>query len=446
MKRKTLFIFSALMVLLLWVGCTEKADLDPKEKRVVVVECILMEDSIQRLYLNYSSRIYESHYPPVEEAEAFIDEYKVDGNDSTKVARYAFSKVSDGKWESAFFPQVEHIYKLNVDVPGYPLISARTKISRGNFLIELQNFYLGGTRFDLHACPPDEKPEHHRGLIHEPASGLCHMEICGSSLNKEKVDISDSSAFWIYGMDFNPVSNRFEIAEYIYSCHPGADKFNLSDKKGAQLPQLQKPENYDKPDYMNCLEYGLPMYFSMINKYCNVADELFNIKYIRIPTSVFRTSDLDSYDHYRYGEDTNSTAYNIPTEIHIEDGASYTPNFRPYYEGIAHPYSHIVAEQVSADYDKYLKSVLSFQYGLDRKAATDELTHLYDYREVYTNITNGTGIFGWSKRRMTLWANYGANSANKIYFRNKNYFSGDSYEINKIIKEYYRKYGDPNIR
>lgn len=444
------------MVLALFGGCTEKADLDPKEKRVVVVECILMEDAVQRLYLNFSSLLNESHYQPVEEAEAFIDEYKVDGDDSTRVARYAFSKVSDGKWESAFSPKVEHIYKLNVDVPGYPLISARTKISRGNFSVGLQSPLgnIGGSNFDLKICQPDEKPEHGYGP-NNIGIGLCHLTISGSLQDKEKVDISDSSAFWIYGMDFNPVSNKFEIAEYIYSCHPGADKFNLSDKKGAQLPQLQKPDNYDEPDYMDCLEYGLPMYFSMIHKYCNVADELFNIRYIRIPASVFRTSDLDNYDHYRYGEDQYSTAYHIPTGIHKSDGASYTPSFRPYYEGIAHPYAHIVVEQVSSEYDKYMKDILGFHYGLDRKTEKDELTHLYEYRDIYTNIINGTGIFGWSKRRMQLWAHYSCTGSKKIIHNghevnigitNKNHLSDNPNEINRIIKEYYRKYGDPNIR
>ena len=123
------------------------------------------------------------------------------------------------------------------------------------------------------------------------------------------------------------------------------------------------------------------------------------------------------------------------------------------YKGIAHLYAHIVVEQVSADYDKYLKDVLSFHYGLDLETEKDELTHLYEYRDIYTNIINGTGIFGWSKRRMHLWANYKYNGSRiaiddegrpgRILINNKNYQSGNH---NEIIKGYYRKYGDPNIR
>lgn len=437
------------------LACTEKADLDPKEKRLVVVECILREDSVQRLYLNFSSRLYESNYPPIEEAEAFIDEYQVEENDSTRVARYAFYKVADGKWESAFSPKVEHIYKLNVNVPGYPIISARTKISRGNFSAGVtsppNSTNLKIYRIDT--CGTDTKHEHISASSAASTNSLCYLQIAGYRDEQSKVDLTDSSAFWIYGMDFNPVSSRFEIAEYIYSCHPGADKFNLSDKKGAQLPQLQKPKNYNKPDYLDCLEYGLPMYLSIINKYCNVADEFFNIRYIRIPISVFRSYELDAYNE-RGEYFLDSVAYHIPTEIHKGYGATYTPSFNPYYEGIAHPYAHIVVEQVSADYDKYLKDVLSFHYGLDMKTEQDELTHLYEYRDIYTNIINGTGIFGWSKRRMDLWANYSRISRmithNGLEIRmgidNKNYQPGGSNEINRIIKEYYRKYGDPNIR
>lgn len=91
------------------LACAEKADLDPKEKRLVVVECILREDSVQRLYLNSSSRLYESNYPPIEEAEAFIDEYQVEENDSTRVARYAFLRCLTASGNQPF-PQKWNTY------------------------------------------------------------------------------------------------------------------------------------------------------------------------------------------------------------------------------------------------------------------------------------------------------------------------------------------------
>jgi|GEM_PF-5143355 len=66
------------------------------------------------------------------------------------------------------------------------------------------------------------------------------------------------------------------------------------------------------------------------------------------------------------------------------------------------------------------------------------LINIYDYKEVYTNINNGVGIFGCSKKRLILWANAEYIFYKDQIFYNKNYIS-QKYQ-DSIIKEYYLKY------
>ena len=50
-----------------------------------------------------------------------------------------------------------------------------------------------------------------------------------------------------------------------------------------------------------------------------------------------------------------------------------------------------------------MKEMLKFELGLDRKFS-DDLTHLYEYREIYSNVKNALGVFGACKRIISRWA------------------------------------------
>ena len=60
-------------------------------------------------------------------------------------------------------------------------------------------------------------------------------------------------------------------------------------------------------------------------------------------------------------------------------------------------------ESVSADYDMYLKDLVSFELGTLQEIADSDMTHIWERVEVYSNITNGKGIFGASSKKNVLW-------------------------------------------
>ena len=107
---------------LLATSCTEKVNLDPHERGIVVYA--MMEDStVQQVKLFYTSYPSETYYPPVEEAEVYME--KIEGDEA--VERYDFHKKEDGLWEADLYPQQLAYYKLTVNVPGNDVITATTR-------------------------------------------------------------------------------------------------------------------------------------------------------------------------------------------------------------------------------------------------------------------------------------------------------------------------------
>ncbi len=68
---------------------------------------------------------------------------------------------------------------------------------------------------------------------------------------------------------------------------------------------------------------------------------------------------------------------------------------RSYKEGnirCIHPLSYLVVQNISKDYEMYIKDIIAKNLGLNRKEESD-LTHLWERDEIYSNIKNGLGIF-----------------------------------------------------
>jgi hypothetical protein len=453
MKSNSLFLAISVIVFGL-VACVEQADLDPRE-RAVVVKCILTEDSVQTLELKYTSYISESHYPPVEEAEVYI-EYIA----SNKVEeRYDFEKVKDGLWHSAFTTKGNRKYRLTVKVPGFETISATTvyplyNVRLYSYVFDKSKpasmkygFYADGKRWadDDDNSNIDIPPQvsydgwsaekrffsMYPYFIHASRQYLEYKfdRPWGEYIDKSYVDPaedSDSCAVWVYGMDYNPVMGKFEQTGYIYTTHHVADNYNITTKKGKDIPEFSKEQcTVGVPEI---LEYGIPMYHATTSTYYNISQERMYAYSLRFPVCDL----LNPGDGF----------YNV--EYH-----QIIPNFKQYYNGVAHPKAHLVAELVNKDYDKYLKSVMEFHLGLGWETAADELTRIYDYREVKTNIVNGLGVFGASYKSMRRWAMpeniyyfpY-EKSTECIEYENSNYLpSLTPSEDKKIIQGYYKEAG-----
>lgn len=415
MKWSLLF----LVVFIAFFACTDKADLDSREKSVVVY-CVLMNDSIQTVNLRYTSYLSESSYPYVEDADVYITCKRSDNQILEESEKYVFHKKGSGEWVAEFRPVAGAVYELFITIPNYGIVTGETKFPEDEFLIQgplPHNTFTGYNIF----CNGVEKPEDFE-LEYEEMASFYPFRLYASSLS-----VNDSNAVWIYGMDYDWDVNQFRSAEFIYSDFAAVEKFNLSDITGSQIAEFQKHGN--DISVQEHFSRGIPMFYATSSTYYNKKNERFYHRYLRVPCD----SSILVFDEHTNGEDHYVTKW-----------FQITPNFKQFNNGIAHPKSHIVAELVSGEYDKYLKSLLIFELGLDKNISSSDMTHLYDYREIYTNINNGLGVFGACNRKCCYWANppyiwYHTSEGNVIRYRNEGFRgNGDASEDDFIIKQYYR--------
>ena len=122
MRYYVIYLLSLVLSIVSFSACTEKVNLDPHE-RAVVVHAIMEDSTVQQVKLFYTSYLSETYYPPVEEAEVYME--KMDGDEA--VERYDFHKKEDGLWEADLYPQQLAYYKLTVNIPGNDVITATTR-------------------------------------------------------------------------------------------------------------------------------------------------------------------------------------------------------------------------------------------------------------------------------------------------------------------------------
>lgn len=107
MRYYVIYLLSLVLSIVSFSACTEKVNLDPHE-RGIVVHAIMEDSTVQQVKLFYTSYLSETYYPPVEEAEVYMEKMK--GEEA--VERYDFHKKEDGLWEADLYPQQLAYYKL----------------------------------------------------------------------------------------------------------------------------------------------------------------------------------------------------------------------------------------------------------------------------------------------------------------------------------------------
>ncbi len=417
--RITLYMMYLLFGIILGVSCTEIADIDPKE-RILGVYCVLTNDSIQNVELRYSSYISESSYPVVDEATVrvsyHLDTVFVDDNGEVifldTVGVYDFSKVSPGRWQAEFVPMENVVYTLEVSVPGEDLVTATTRFPKK---VEIQSVnYNNSSNYILL-----------RGGVVATKSSLVNTIWSKSPIINYKV--AGPITLWIYGMDYNPHIDKYQIAEYIYTNHLNLDKFNISDKTKYDLNFNQSNIDLDSVWQVVWWEYYSP-YAHMVyplqlwatdisydegkNPYLTAlwpsAEYSFYHRYLRIlqpkSNSIVAVKDTfyipDDYPHRDQLYEQYGEAFLDKGET---DHFTVCVNFKEWKYLSHHPLSHLVFESVSTEYDRYLKDLVSLELGTLQEIDDSDMTHIWERVEVYSNITNGKGIFGASSKKNVLW-------------------------------------------
>ena len=383
-------------------GCIEEIVMDPGE-RAVVVECIIdNEDKLQTVHLSYSASVSDNDYPKVEEADVrmrfVLDTHYTDFEDGHTViidtsGSYEFVKAADGVWQTEFEPIEYAQYTLEVEVPGYGTITAET------------------------VFPPKMKV----------SNSVEHSYIINEFGIERKI--------WIYGLDYNPSTMQYEIADYIYSSDRYVDNFNLTEvtkddieefrwPEGLRLEDIGDPPDYTTPGY--CLFWWGRDWSPYLLPVINSKSYILWSEQDGVNLMLYRDSQIspwpndygynfhDRYLRWEYhGLEYTGTIYKkydpqnyyIIEERKLLEGETSSMwivvNFKPYRYYVPHPLSHLVFDSVSDDLDKYYKDVLTFEQ-MQQQPFTD-LTELWDRFEIHSNVKGGTGIFGALYRVKASW-------------------------------------------
>ncbi len=130
-KIKYIFIISTLFV----VSCIKeiKIKTDTIEK-LPVVNCIFNPDSVFKVYLSFPVEIINNKPSYIEDANI-----KITGSNNTSFNLYYTGK--NGIYKTSEKPEIEVLYKLEVNVPGYKTVTANDKIPESALIDNVEYYY-----------------------------------------------------------------------------------------------------------------------------------------------------------------------------------------------------------------------------------------------------------------------------------------------------------------
>lgn len=116
LETRLLTILSLLSICV--AGCVDDIESDEFNRKEIVINCLLTDDSIQHLTLTYSNNLGNTTYDEVSNATVSLyDTYGLVGT---------FTKSSYAEWQLKYTPWYGEKYKLVIEVPGKENVYAET--------------------------------------------------------------------------------------------------------------------------------------------------------------------------------------------------------------------------------------------------------------------------------------------------------------------------------
>ena len=335
MKIRSLILFVIFLIgSCCYVSCVRDVVLDAGENPQVVVECIMSNDTIQKLYLNFTKGSSRQEAEPLTEAIATL----IDLTDEKPIGE--FKKSTGNLWTLDYSPVSDHHYRIEVQVPGYDMIWAEdTMPQRADISSYTTHFkQLDERDYNLDSLHPDTYAYFFNGTYF----------IFGSDR---------SGPIWVYGLDIDephpddPLSGIGPIASEIYTDIPTADNFNVKNKK--YIPEVLLHLYYNEIIGVNVVNYP------------DLAGSLTHDRFLRIDGGKAHEPFL------------------------------ITCNFKHWYDKVYPQIRHygtrpMVFMSVSDAYDDYLKTALI----MEEMQSSSDMSTIYLRDNLPSNIQGGIGIFG----------------------------------------------------
>jgi hypothetical protein len=347
MRCNVLITVLAVLALAFLTSCVRDVILDAGERPQVVVECILSNEEIQELRLNFTKGASKDEAEPLTDAVATL----IDLTESRTVGQFTKSG-EEGLWTLDYSAVPLHHYHLEVQVPGYDLIYAE------DVMPELVDIYAQTRELTW------------------ASSWIPSFAIASGFKGTIFSIISIPEFTLIYGMNYNPMTGGHELADEIFTNVPIVDNFNLTGE--VYMPELFKAasDRYDiEAAYIDLK--GVPKHkqYLLIEKQ-HILDLI---------AAHEKENQGLPYEFMVYGSFIGDWYHyfgNIPREPYPTEG-------------------YLVFLSLSGNYNEYLRDAMHFQ---QIKESTD-MSAIYLRDNIYTNIVGGVGIFAAQAKQIQQCAN-----------------------------------------
>lgn len=361
MSRIQMVVAASLIIL---PGCLRETDLDPKTEPKVVVQCILaFPQEEQELYLCSSIAPGGDRGTPIDEGTAILTDL------TTGMEAGVFNPCGEGRWTLDYQVVPGHEYGLEVTVPGYSPIQAKTRVP-DQYRVHYQHHALSGTYWD------GEKGE----FYSEGSDSNLYW-----SGTRFYADDFGTEALWVFSWNYDPLTGLISLGHKLGTTCPGVDPFNLTG------------EPMSSPELIKDFEYNKGVYFFHMFSHSR-----YHQNYLRIPdpgSCKWEETEYFSASHDKIFKRRQLTFFYV--EGDLTEGYEGVPErVEPtsygelaYEDPAAEPLqrqSCMEMMTVSDEYDRYMKEIISYE----QRQREGDLTVLYDRENIYSNITGGVGIFG----------------------------------------------------
>ena len=339
-------------------SCLEDIDLDTGE-RILGVHCVLVDGPEQELELSYIAPTGGTSSPVGEDVTITLFE--------SGIPVGVFTRTSETKWKMDYTPEGGHTYRLEVKVPGEDPLTAETRYPSA---VEIRTASAG--RVDDLGVPAN--PQFAVGY---------------------EVISSEDQFLWCYVTGIADPA----VAGYLASEHPGVDR------RGETIYPLDWYSPVYTKQFGEMGPSAHPHLGSMFPDELLEGQVLFHEKVLRIlhPADFSWPADPEIYRllHWEFDGEQYRQVKNTSGKTGL------------FCISMVDVYSYILCS-VSAEYDRYL---CDFYYG---DPETDDFTTFVYKRNHYSNVLNGTGIFGASTEywRASYNGNFGRTTFNPKYHHN----------------------------
>lgn len=323
------------------MSCVQEVTLDAGEKPAVVVECVLKNSDIQELRLNFTKGASKEESEPLTDAVATLIDLTM------KKEAGQFVRKEGDLWTLDYTPVQYHEYRLEVQVPGYDLIYAEeTMPGHIEFWWGSANSHWQGLvdYYNDNKVIAFEKAKNKY-----PESSGHFIFLRGTFYMLGDV----SHPFLVYGMNYNPVTEQYEIVEELCTDHPSVLSSTLNG--GTYVPPSIIEE--------------LPKV--QLHPYLEGAS-LHN-RYLIFPKGAHKTE-----------------------KFFVVSG-SFTGRW--YNDDLIGPMGYLVFASLSDNYMRYIGEAIQIK---SMKESSD-MSVIYLRDNVYSNINGGIGLFGGIYEKKTEW-------------------------------------------